>query len=217
MNWLTKSVLPKIKALVNKDEVKENLWIKCNSCNQMIFGKDLFENLNICTTCNYHMPLYPQDRLKFLLDENTLEVIDYLSDNQDVLNFKDLKKYSDRLKNAQNLINQGDCIYLVKKLRKIGIDYVCVTSGGILPKTKIKFKPGYQVHLAKAVKANTGVITRTTGMITNLRQANNILKYQSADLINIARKFINSPTWLIKELIKNRKKIKIANPYKRCF
>ena len=52
MNWLTKSVLPKIKALVNKDEVKENLWIKCNSCNQMIFGKDLFENLNICTTCN---------------------------------------------------------------------------------------------------------------------------------------------------------------------
>jgi len=114
MNWLTKSVLPKIKALVNKDEVKENLWIKCNSCNQMIFGKDLFENLNICTTCNYHMPLYPQDRLKFLLDENTLEVIDYLSENQDVLNFKDLKKYSDRLKNAQNLTNQGDCIYLVK-------------------------------------------------------------------------------------------------------
>jgi len=111
----------------------------------------------------------------------------------------------------------NDCIYLVKKLKKIGIDYVCVTSGGILPKTNIKFKPGYQVHLAKKVKTNTGVITRTTGMITNLRQANNILKHRSADLINMARKFINSPTWLIQELIKNRKKIKIVNPYKRCF
>ena len=106
---------------------------------------------------------------------------------------------------------------MVKKLKKIGIDYVCVTSGGILPKTNIKFKPGYQVHLAKKIKANTGVITRTTGMITNLRQANNILKHRSADLINMARKFINSPTWLIQELIKNRKKIKIVNPYKRCF
>tara|TARA_B100001996_G_C18655227_1_gene590928 strand:- start:696 stop:1766 length:1071 start_codon:yes stop_codon:yes gene_type:complete len=110
-----------------------------------------------------------------------------------------------------------DCIYLVQKLRKIGIDYVCVTSGGILSKTNIKFKPGYQVHLAKKIKAKTGVITRTTGMITNLRQANKILKHKKADLINIARKFVNSPTWLIKELIKNRKKTAIANPYKRCF
>lgn len=111
----------------------------------------------------------------------------------------------------------NDCIYLVKKLKKIGIDYVCITSGGILSKTNIKFKPGYQVHLARQIKAKTGALTRTTGMITNLKQANNILKRQDADLINIARKFINSPTWLTKELIKNKKKITLANPYKRCF
>jgi len=114
MNWLTKSVLPKIKAFVNKNEVKENLWVKCNSCEQMIFSNDLYENLNICTTCNFHMPFYPKDRLKFLFDENSLELIDYSSENQDVLNFKDVKKYSDRLKQSKLVTEQDDCIYLAK-------------------------------------------------------------------------------------------------------
>ena len=114
MNWLTKSVLPKIKAFVNNKEVKENLWIKCSSCEQMIFSKDLYENLNICTTCNFHMPFYPKDRLKFLLDDSSLELIDYSSDNQDILNFKDVKKYSERLKVSKAKTEQDDCIYLVK-------------------------------------------------------------------------------------------------------
>ena len=114
MNWLTKSVLPKIKAFVNNKEVKENLWIKCSSCEQMIFSKDLYENLNICTTCNFHMPFYPKDRLKFLLDDNSLELIDYSCDNQDILNFKDVKKYSERLKVSKAKTKQDDCIYLVK-------------------------------------------------------------------------------------------------------
>ena len=114
MNWLTKSVLPKIKAFVNKDDVKENLWVKCNSCDQMIFSKDLYENLNICTTCNFHMPFYPKDRLRFLFDENSLEMIDYTSENQDILNFKDIKKYSDRLKKSKLITEQNDCIYLAK-------------------------------------------------------------------------------------------------------
>ena len=88
MNWLTKSVLPKIKAFVNKEETKQNLWIKCNSCDQMIFEKDLNKNFNICTTCNFHMPLYPKERMKFLLDDNTFEQIDYSTENQDILSFK---------------------------------------------------------------------------------------------------------------------------------
>ena len=99
MNWLTKSVLPKIKALVNKEEIKQNLWIKCSSCDQMIFEKDLNKNFNICTTCNFHMPLYPKERMKFLLDDNTFEQIDYSTENQDILGFKDLKKYTRKNEN----------------------------------------------------------------------------------------------------------------------
>tara|TARA_B100000524_G_scaffold292744_1_gene167552 strand:+ start:848 stop:1702 length:855 start_codon:yes stop_codon:yes gene_type:complete len=114
MNWLTKSVLPKIKAFVNKEKTIQNLWIKCNSCNQMIFEKDLKKNLNICSMCNFHMPYYPQERLKSLFDENKFEQIDYSSENQDILGFKDLKRYSDRLKASKKITEQDDCVLLAK-------------------------------------------------------------------------------------------------------
>jgi acetyl-CoA carboxylase carboxyl transferase subunit beta len=114
MNWLTKSVLPKIKAFVNKEKSIQNLWIKCNSCNQMIFEKDLKKNLNICSMCNFHMPYYPQERLKNLFDENKFEQIDYSTENQDILGFKDLKRYSDRLKASKKKTEQDDCVLLAK-------------------------------------------------------------------------------------------------------
>ena len=110
-----------------------------------------------------------------------------------------------------------DCVYLVKKLKKLKFDYVCVSSGGIVPKTNLIFKPGYQVNLAKIIKKQTGMVTRTTGMIEDLKHANKILDKNSADLINFGRKFINSPTWLIKDTIYLKKKISIPNQYKRCF
>ena len=114
MNWLTKSVLPKIKAFVNKEKSIQNLWIKCNSCNQMIFEKDLKKNLNICSMCNFHMPYYPQERLKNLFDENKFEQIDYSTENQDILGFKDIKRYSDRLKASKKKTEQDDCVLLAK-------------------------------------------------------------------------------------------------------
>ena len=120
----------------------------------------------------------------------------------------------DWLKNGSTI---NDCVYLVKKLKKAGIDYVCVSSGGILSKTNIIFKPGYQVHLAKEIKKRTGVITRTTGMITKFNQAEKIINSGSADIVNMARKFIKNPTWLINTIKKKNKNTEIPNPYKRCF
>ena len=120
----------------------------------------------------------------------------------------------DWLKNGSTI---NDCVYLVKKLKKAGIDYVCVSSGGILSKTNIIFKPGYQVHLAKQIKKRTGIITRTTGMITEFKQAKRIINSRSADIVNMARQFVKNPTWLINNIKKENKKITIPNPYKRCF
>jgi 2,4-dienoyl-CoA reductase-like NADH-dependent reductase (Old Yellow Enzyme family) len=109
--------------------------------------------------------------------------------------------------------NINDCIYLVNFLKEIGINYVCVSSGGIITKTNLIFKEGYQVHLAKIVKKKTKIITRAGGMISNYNYAEKIIKNNSVDLINVARKFINDPTWLIKM----QKKPYIVNQYKRCF
>ena len=111
----------------------------------------------------------------------------------------------------------SDCIFLVKELKKAGLDYVCVSSGGILTKTNIIFKPGYQVHLAREIKKRTGIITRTTGMISDLNHAQKIISNGSADIVNFARKFIKDPTWLINAIKKRNKKVSIPNQYKRCF
>lgn len=118
-------------------------------------------------------------------------------------------------------IKQGstisDCIFLCKNLKKIGFDYVCVSSGGVVPKTKIKFKKGYQVHLAQEIKNKVGIKVKTTGNITDLKHAEKIIKTGKADLVSFGRKFINSPTWLIKQLLYYKKKVKLPNQYKRCF
>ena len=53
-------------------------------------------------------------------------------------------------------VSISDCIYLVK-IKKIGFNYVCVSSAGIVPRTNIKFKKGYQVHLAKIIKEKVGI------------------------------------------------------------
>ena len=100
---------------------------------------------------------------------------------------------------------------------KIGFDYVCVTSGGIIPKTNLKFKPGYQVFLAKKVKEKSKIITRTAGMIKDINHAEEIVKNKKADLVSFGRKFISSPNWLINELLNRNYNIKIPNQYKRCF
>ncbi len=121
---------------------------------------------------------------------------------------------SDWLKKGSTI---SDCIFLCKNLKKIGFNYVCVSSGGVVPKTKIKFKKGYQVHLAQEIKNKVGIKVKTTGNITDLKHAEQIIKTGKADLVSFGRKFINSPTWLIKELLHHKKKTNLPNPYKRCF
>ena len=60
MNWLTNYVRPKIRALLrDKREVPENLWVKCPSCERMIFHRELAANLHVCPHCGHHMRVGP--------------------------------------------------------------------------------------------------------------------------------------------------------------
>ena len=105
-----------------------------------------------------------------------------------------------------------DCVYLVSKLKDIGFDYVCVSSGGILPVTNLVFKPSYQIHLSKEIKDRVGILTKTAGMITTKNQIDHIIQNGYADIVAVGRKFIQDPRWLypyLKEIIPNQ--------YKRCF
>ena len=115
MNWITNSVLPKIKALVQPKEVPDNFWTKCPNCGEMIFHRQLEDNLQVCPKCNYHLKLAARVRLASLFASNTLNIIELESQkNSDPLKFKDLKKYSDRLKDARTNTKQDDALLIAE-------------------------------------------------------------------------------------------------------
>ena len=79
----------------------EGLWVKCDDCRQIIWKKDLEENLNVCPKCDKHFRIDARARLAQLLDDNLYEVFDSNLVSTDPLKFVDLKAYSSRLKRAK--------------------------------------------------------------------------------------------------------------------
>jgi acetyl-CoA carboxylase carboxyl transferase subunit beta len=110
MNWLTNWVKPKIKALVGETEVPDNLWHKCPACGQMIFHRDLDANAHVCPHCGHHMRLPLAKRLAALFDDGVYTKIELPAVKIDPLRFRDVKRYTDRLKDAQAKTEQGDAI-----------------------------------------------------------------------------------------------------------
>jgi acetyl-CoA carboxylase carboxyl transferase subunit beta len=100
MSWLTNIVLPKIRAVVAKRDVPDNLWDKCPSCGQMLFHRELDANLHVCTNCGHHLRLPPEQRLALLLDEGYATVA-LPKTASDPLKFRDRRRYAERLKEAQ--------------------------------------------------------------------------------------------------------------------
>jgi 2,4-dienoyl-CoA reductase-like NADH-dependent reductase (Old Yellow Enzyme family) len=81
------------------------------------------------------------------------------------------------------------------KLRDIGFDYVCVSSGGISPAARPAVAPGYQVPLAAAVKKASGIVVQAVGMIVDPHQAEAIVADGHADCVALARGFLDDPRW----------------------
>ncbi|HXZ33646.1 MAG TPA: acetyl-CoA carboxylase carboxyltransferase subunit beta, partial [Terriglobales bacterium] len=79
----------------------EGLWVKCDGCRQIIWKKDLEENLNVCPKCGKHFRIDARTRLAQLLDDNQYEIFDSNLASTDPLKFVDLKAYSSRLKQAR--------------------------------------------------------------------------------------------------------------------
>lgn len=110
MSWFYKVVRPKIKALVGAPEVPDNLWHKCPHCGQMIFHRDLETNLHVCQHCGHHLRLPLKQRLELLFDGGAYSVVELPKVNPDPLKFRDSKRYTDRLKDAQNKTGSKDAI-----------------------------------------------------------------------------------------------------------
>lgn len=111
MNWLKNIVRPKLKQLVGgQKEIPDNLWHKCPSCEEMIFHRDLEQNLRVCPHCGHHMRLGSNERLKMLFDGSEFQSIELADAAIDPLKFRDRRKYTERLKEAQGKTGLKDAL-----------------------------------------------------------------------------------------------------------
>ncbi|HNB27041.1 MAG TPA: acetyl-CoA carboxylase, carboxyltransferase subunit beta [Alphaproteobacteria bacterium] len=116
MSWLTNFVRPKIRALVKKTDVPDNLWDKCPSCGQMIFHRELEANLRVCPHCNHHLRIDVKRRLELLFDGGQYERAELPKVELDPLKFRDRKRYVDRLKDSQSKTEEQDAIVVASGL-----------------------------------------------------------------------------------------------------
>ncbi|MEO1363378.1 MAG: acetyl-CoA carboxylase, carboxyltransferase subunit beta [Pseudomonadota bacterium] len=101
MNWITNYVRPRINSIFSRRETPDNLWTKCDECGTMLFHRELSDNLNVCTNCGHHMGITPRDRFASLFDGGIFTEVEVPAPVADPLQFRDQKRYPDRMKTAQ--------------------------------------------------------------------------------------------------------------------
>ncbi|WWP01285.1 MAG: acetyl-CoA carboxylase, carboxyltransferase subunit beta [Candidatus Dasytiphilus stammeri] len=116
MNWIEKLLHKKNSTITNsrKVNIPKGIWTKCDSCSQVLYRADLERNLEVCIKCSHHMRIPARSRLNSLLDEGSVTELGSELEPQDILKFRDLKKYKDRLLTAKNETNETDALIVMK-------------------------------------------------------------------------------------------------------
>jgi len=110
MAWFKKSKAP-IKAVENKTvQMPEGLWVKCKNCSEIIYAKEIERNLNVCPKCDYHFRISARARIDLVLDKDSFVEMDADIQSTDFLDFKDSKKYKDRIKASLAKAGGGDAV-----------------------------------------------------------------------------------------------------------
>ncbi|MGV8894735.1 MAG: acetyl-CoA carboxylase, carboxyltransferase subunit beta [Burkholderiaceae bacterium] len=115
MSWLEKLLPPRIQRSVsaNRKSMPEGLWVKCASCEAVLYRSDLESNLHVCPKCSHHMRIRARERLDSLLDVGGRYEIGQELLPVDTLKFKDSKKYSDRLKAGVDVTGETDAMVVM--------------------------------------------------------------------------------------------------------
>jgi len=116
MSWFEKLLPSKIRTsgISDKKNVPEGLWAKCNSCDAIIYRAELERNQEVCTKCDHHMRISARRRLEqFLDEEGRMEIAENI-EAEDVLKFRDDKKYRDRLSQAQKQTGEKDALIVMQ-------------------------------------------------------------------------------------------------------
>ena len=111
MNWLSDITPPGIKKMFrNREDTSDTLWVKCPSCADMIFHRDLEAAAHVCPSCGHHMKVSVGERLALLFDDGAYERIAVREAPADPLKFRDEKRYVDRLRDARRKTGEDDAM-----------------------------------------------------------------------------------------------------------
>ena len=116
MNWFEMLLPSKIRTSGGNDKknVPEGLWAKCDNCDAIIYRAELERNQEVCTKCDYHMRIGARRRLESFFDENECNEIAADLEAEDILRFKDDKRYRDRLSQAQKQTGEKDALIAMR-------------------------------------------------------------------------------------------------------
>ena len=84
-----------------KVKIPEGLWVKCNSCKEIVYRKEVERNLKVCPKCNYHFRISARERLSLLVDNGSFQEMDPELGSTDPLRFKDTRPYPERVRESQ--------------------------------------------------------------------------------------------------------------------
>ncbi len=108
--WFRKDRAPKEPREGRLSKVPEGLWVKCESCRQILYNKELARNFKICTKCGYHFRLSAPERLRMLFDDEEYVELDAELRSTDPLRFRDSKRYRDRIKQFEETVGTSEAI-----------------------------------------------------------------------------------------------------------
>jgi len=111
MNWITRLIeRPKTILRPDKEGTPEGLWQKCPGCGEMLYAKELERSMSVCPRCDHHMRISAAERASHLFDDNSVQLFDEDIRSLDPLNFKDKKRYRDRLKEFGKRVGEFDAL-----------------------------------------------------------------------------------------------------------
>ena len=115
MAWFRKTKKPKpVRIDRPRSTVPEGLWVKCEGCKEIVYSRDLDRNLKVCPKCGYHFRIDARTRISLLLDDPDPRELFAGVSPVDPLNFRDSKRYRDRLKTYQQAVGERDAVIVVQ-------------------------------------------------------------------------------------------------------
>jgi acetyl-CoA carboxylase carboxyl transferase subunit beta len=109
MAWFRKEKKPK-EAVEKQTAIPEGLWLKCDDCKEIVYRKEVEQNLNVCPKCSYHFRLSARDRFAMLFDDGQYKEFSTAIRSADPLEFRDTKRYRDRLRVYEQRVGKGDAV-----------------------------------------------------------------------------------------------------------